>query len=64
MIYIPDDWVKNKGNDAEIREIISNCIGCFRFSNDLKNIEDAENRLKELGEDKILEELKKGSFAL
>nr|DAI01599.1 MAG TPA: TRCF domain [Caudoviricetes sp.] len=64
MIYIPEDWIKNKSNEIEIRELISTCIGCFRSSKDLKEIENTENRLKELGEDRILVELKQGSFAL
>lgn len=64
MIYIPEDWIKNKGNETEIRELISRCVGCFRIGKDLKKIENTENRLKELGEDIILEELKHGSFAL
>ena len=59
-MYIPDDWIKNKNNESEIRNLISEYVGCFQFDNTLVKI---EGRLKELNEDIILKELKKGTFA-
>lgn len=60
-MYIPENWIKNKNNESEIRNLISDYIGCFQFDDTLVNI---ENRLKELGEDIILKELKNGTFAM
>lgn len=60
-MYIPDNWIKNKNNESEIRTLISDYVGCFQFDDTLVNI---ENRLKELNEDIILKELKKGTFAM
>jgi hypothetical protein len=58
-MYIPMDWLKNKENEKEIRSLLSN-EGCLRFKD---NIEEIESRLKELGEYKILEEARKGTFS-
>lgn len=60
-MYIPDNWIKNKNNESEIRTLISDYVGCFKFDDTLFNI---ENRLKELDENIILKELKKGTFAM
>ncbi len=60
MIYIPKSWLKKPENEKEVRTLISECIGCFHFPGDSDRI---ESRLKELEEDKILRELKKGSFS-
>jgi len=60
-MYIPDSWIKNKNNEPEIRDLISEHTGCFQFNDTLADI---ENRLKELGEDIIIKELKKGTFAM
>ncbi|MDO5016221.1 MAG: hypothetical protein Q4E09_04360 [Eubacteriales bacterium] len=64
MIYIPRDWLNNKENEPEVRELISTVLGCFNFSAS-KNDNEAfvKARLKELGEEKILQELSNGSFA-
>lgn len=61
MIYIPDDWIRNKKNEPEIRELISKCVTCLRFYDPMDEV---EKRLKELGEDIILQELKKGTFSM
>lgn len=58
-MYIPKEWLKNPNNEKEIRTIIAKYGGCFQFEDYSSKI---ETRLKELGEDKILEELKKGTF--
>lgn len=60
-MYIPSDWIKNKDNEYEIRNLIRECVSCFHFDDMSAKI---ENRLKEIGEDIILEELKKGTFAM
>lgn len=60
-MYIPDNWIKNKNNESEIRTLISDYVGCFKFNDTLVDI---ENRLKELDENIILEEFKKGTFAM
>lgn len=59
-MYVPMDWLKNTENEEEVRILITEYIGCFQFEGDSEKI---ETRLKELGEDKILQELKKGTFA-
>lgn len=60
-MYIPIEWFKNPKNEKEIRSLIAEHSGCFRFEG---NSEKIEKRLKELGEDKILEEWKNGVFAM
>lgn len=60
MCYIPDGWIKDKRNEDEVRRLISCCIAGLKFGNEK---EMAKARLKELGEDTILKELEKGTFA-
>lgn len=58
-MYIPMEWLNNPENEKEVRTLIEENIGCFRFEDDSGRV---EARLQELGENKILEELKKGTF--
>lgn len=60
MCYIPDGWIKDKKNEDEVRRLIVICIADLKFGDEAER---AEARLKELGEDTILRELKKGTFA-
>lgn len=60
MIYLPDDWINNKENQNEVRQLITDRMGRFKFNDDYKKVKD---RVKELGEYKILEEFNKGSFS-
>lgn len=60
-MYLPLDWLKNKDNENEIRRLITDHGGCLQFGDSSDKI---ETRLKELGENKILEEFKKGTFAM
>lgn len=60
-MYIPLDWLKDSKNEKEIRSLLSEHSGCLQFNGDSEKI---ENRLKELGEDKILEKWKNGVFAM
>jgi|GEM_PF-977093 len=65
MIYIPDEWLKNKENEEEVRRLLCSVIGCFKFSSTKdKNEAAVFARLKELGEEKILQEWENGSFSL
>jgi hypothetical protein len=61
MVYIPNGWIKDGKNEDEIRTLISDSLGCIKLKDSSKKVED---RLKELGEIKILEEFKKGTFAV
>lgn len=61
MIYIPNDWINDRKNEEEIRTLISESLGCIKFNESYKNVED---RLRDIGELKILEEFKKGTFAI
>ena len=61
MVYIPNGWIKDRKNEDEIRTLISDSLGCIKLKDSSKKVED---RLKELGEIKILEEFKKGTFAV
>ena len=61
MIYIPNDWINDIKNEEEIRTLISESLGCIKFNESYKNVED---RLRDIGELKILEEFKKGTFAI
>lgn len=60
MIYLPDDWINNKENQNEVRQLITDRLGRFKFNDDYKKVKD---RVKELGEYKILEEFNKDSFS-
>ena len=61
MIYIPNDWINDRKNEEEIRMLISESLGCIKFNESYQNVED---RLRDIGELKILEEFKKGTFAI
>ena len=61
MVYIPNGWIKDRKNEDEIRTLISESLGCIKLKDISQKVED---RLKELGEIKILEEFKKGKFAV
>lgn len=61
MIYIPNDWINDRKNEEEIRTLISESLGCIKFNESYQNVED---RLRDIGELKILEEFKKGTFAI
>lgn len=61
IIYIPNDWIKDRENEDEIRKLISESLECIKLNGSSQK---AEDRLKELGEIKILEEFKKGTFAV
>ena len=60
MCYIPDGWIKDKKNEDEVRRLIAICIADLKFGDEAER---AEARLRELGEDTILKELEKGTFA-
>lgn len=61
MVYIPNGWIKDRKNEDEIRTLISESLGCIKLKDSSQKVED---RLKELGEIKILEEFKKGTFVV
>ena len=61
MVYIPNGWIKDRKNEDEIRTLISESLGCIKLKDSSQKVEE---RLKELGEIKILEEFKKGTFAV
>ena len=61
MIYIPNDWINDRKNEEEIRMLISESLGCIKFDESSQKVEE---RLKDIGELKILEEFKKGTFAV
>ncbi|MBS5890654.1 MAG: hypothetical protein KIB45_06190 [Negativicoccus succinicivorans] len=60
MCYIPDGWIKDKKNEDEVRRLLACCLAGLRFGDEAER---AEARLKELGEDIIIRELEKGTFA-
>ena len=47
MVYIPNDWIKDRENEDEIRTLISESLGCIKLKDSSQKVED---RLKELGE--------------
>ena len=61
MIYIPSNWIKDRKNEEKIRMLISENLGCIKFNESSQKVED---RLRELGELKILEEFRKGTFVI
>lgn len=60
MIYLPADWLNNPENESEIRSMLEEQQHDIKMKDDSKTI---EQRLKDLGELKILEEFRKGVFA-
>lgn len=62
MIYIPEEWIKDPKNEKEIISLLEENSGCLRFDCEAED-EKTAMRLMELGEDKILEEFQKGTFA-
>lgn len=62
MIYIPEEWIKDPKNEKEIISLLEENSGCLRFDHEAED-EKTAVRLKELGEEKILEEFQKGTFA-
>ena len=61
MIYIPSNWIKDRKNEEKIRMLISENLGCIKLNESSQKVED---RLRELGELKILEEFRKGTFVI
>ena len=61
MIYIPSNWIKDRKNEEKIRMLISEILGCIKLNESSQKVED---RLRELGELKILEEFRKGTFVI
>lgn len=64
MIYIPDEWINNKENESEIRNILADIISCIKTVDYKDKLDRAKKRLKEMGEDIILEKLKDGVFKI
>lgn len=67
MMYLPLEWLHDGGNEKEIRELLGNFFdhGCLWFPGEReKSMEEIESRLKELGETRILEEWRRGIFAM
>lgn len=66
-MYLPLEWLQDKGNEKEVCELLGTFFGqgCLWFPGEReKAVEKIESRLKELGEDKILEEWERGTFAM
>ena len=61
MIYTHSDWIKDRKNEDEIRTPTSESLGCIKLNESSQKVED---RLRELGELKILEEFRKGTFVI
>lgn len=66
-MYLPLEWLQNEENEKEVHELLGGFFdqGCLWFPGEReKAVERIESRLKELGENKILEEWKRGAFAM
>ena len=60
MFYIPDDWIKNKKNEAVIHDILNK-----NLSSDLNiNLEQLKNELTDIGETTIIKKIEDGSLML
>lgn len=64
MIYIPNEWIKNKKNEETIRDILDGVCTCIKTTDYKKDLSEAKKRLEEMGEDIILEKLKEGIFKI
>ena len=64
MMYIPDEWIKDKGNEVEIRKILADITGCIKTFDYNDKLNQDKKRLKEMGEDIILEKLGDGAFKI
>ncbi len=58
MIYLPDQWIKDKSNIEEIRNIIEALERDIVTLEILKEKDKAIERLKEMGEDILYEKIK------
>lgn len=59
MIYLPVDWLNNPENEPEVRSMLEEQQHDLKMEDDSSAV---EQRLKDLGETKILEEFRKGVF--
>lgn len=64
MIYIPDEWIRKKGNEEIIRDILDGVGTCIKTTDYKKDLSEAKKKLKAMGEDIILEKLKEGIFKI
>lgn len=64
MIYIPDEWIRNKENEETIRDILDGIGTCIKTTDYKKDLSEAKKKLKKIGEDIILEKLKEGIFKI
>lgn len=64
MIYIPDEWIRNKKNEETTRDILDGIGTCIKTTDYKKDLSEAKKRLEEMGEDIILEKLKEGMFKI
>lgn len=64
MIYLPDEWIKQKENEVEIRKILADITGCIKTVDYKDKLDQAKKRLKDMGEDIILEKFKDGVFKI
>jgi len=62
MIYIPNNWFKNKQNVEAVYRIIDSVF--FTDLNLHERVDDAILRLREIGEDEIADRLQRGEIVL
>ena len=64
MIYIPDEWIRNKENEETIRDILDRICTCIKTTDYKKDLSEAKKSLEEMGEDIIIEKLEDGIFKI
>ena len=62
MVYIPDDWIKDKTNKSEIFNILNRLNKDVDFE-DGYSVQEGLSALKDLGETIIVEKLSQGVFS-
>lgn len=64
MTYLPDEWIKQKENEAEIEKILAEITCCIKTVDYKDKLDQAKKRLKDMGEDAILKKFKDGVFKI
>lgn len=62
MVYVPDDWIKNKSNEKEVYEILDFLSTDVVTDEIMQEKEHKLRRLSDLGESILVEKIKTGEL--
>jgi len=61
MVYIPLEWLKDKGNSTKVHDILNKLANDIKGTHDYTE-DDAIKELEEIGENIIIQKLNEGFF--